>query len=237
MRCNFWLASFGFLLGAIATFAEEKVFHITGTVATVGANLGTAIDGASPDWAERDAFEIDLTFNSNQTPNISGAGDGETATYRLLETVITIHGDEGALTWTYSTPAADNVSHSFGVTNDFYGGSDWFSSGLSGATFTGPALGPSNKRFSHWQLQFTQFAGTALDDTDIPSALELSALNVKEITLVFDGFGFEDDITLSVSDATVISATAIPEPSTWVAIVGGLALGFASWAKRRRRLV
>lgn len=205
-------------------------FYITGTVATVGANLGTSIDGAGTtyeQYIERDSFEITLSFDPGQTPYVGAAGGGETASYRLLQTVITINSDEGPFTWTYSTPAAENNSHDFSITNNVFG-YDRFNSGLSGATFSGPSLGPDSKNFSHWSFLWADYEAAVFSDTSIPASFDIAAFNSREITLVFDGFGFEDDITLS---ATAISV--IPEPASF-AFAGGLAGLIAVAAFRRR---
>jgi hypothetical protein len=217
------------ILSAVPASADS-VF-ITGTVGTVGSNLGTSIDGASPSFPDRDAFEITLTYNPIQTPHLSPAGGGVTASYNLLQTVITIFPDEtGPLTWTFSTPAMDNISHSFGVTNDVFG-QDRFTSGLSGATFSGPAL--NGKNFSFWSLQLVDFEGTAYSNYDIPSAFDnLLAFNLRTINLTFDGFMTEDVIGLNIATITVI-----PEPAHGV-LAGGLgALAVAMFIRRRRMAV
>lgn len=217
------LASFAILR------AEEKKFFITGTVGTVGSNLGTEIDGASPNFAERDAFEITLRFDTNQTPSISPAGVGQTASYKLLQTEIKIFGDNATFTW---GTTQNSVSHSFGVTNNFFGGSDWFTSGGSLLDITGSLLGPGNKAFSHWDLNFTNNAGTYFSNTDIPTTMDVNAFIPRSITLVFDGFMTADTITLNTTGIQVLSA--VPEPSTWAALLGAGALGVAVWHRRRK---
>lgn len=208
---------------------EEKKFVITGIVSTVGANLGTEIDGVAPVFADRDTFEIVLRFDTNQTPSISPAGVGQTASYRLLETSIKIFGDNATFSW---GTTQNSVSHSFGVTNNFFGGSDSFTSGGSLLGITGSLLGPSNKAFSNWDLSFTNNAGTYFANTDIPTFMDPAAFSPKSISLVFDGLMSADSIVLSTTGIQVLSA--IPEPSTWAAILGAGALGLVACQRRRR---
>jgi hypothetical protein len=229
MRHIIWLLSLVSSLALAAGLcAEEKKFVITGTVGTVGANLGTEIDGASPVFANRDAFEIVLRFDTNQTPSISPAGVGQTASYRLLETTISIFGDNATFSW---GTTQNSVSHSFGVTNNFFGGADWFTSGGALLGITGSLLGPGNKAFDNWDLNFTNNAGTYFTNTDIPTTMDFNAFIPRTITLVFDGFMTADTITLNT---TGIQVLAVPEPSTWAVILGAGALGVAAWRRRRR---
>ena len=217
------------VLSSVPAYADS--FYITGTVGTVGSNLGTSIDGASPNFADRDAFAITLTYNPAQTPSLSPGGSGFTASYNLLHTAITIFTDDnGPLTWSLSTPAMDNVSHSFGVTNDVFG-QDRFTSGLSGAVFSGPAL--NGKNFSHWDLQLVDFEGTVFSNYNIPTAFDnFLAFNLRSVTLTYDGFMADDTITMSITSVTVI-----PEPAH--AAFGGsmVALAAAMTVRRRRTTV
>ncbi len=48
----------------------------------------------------------------------------------------------------------------------------------------------------------------------------------------FDASGADDG--LAVDDFSLTASSAIPEPSTYVALVGTAALGFAAWQRRRR---
>lgn len=209
--------------------AEEKYFHITGFVGTVGSNLGTEIDGSSPDFMERDAFDIKLYFETNQTPSVVPAVGGETATYKLLQSTITIFGDNATFSW---TTTQNSSSHSFGITNNYGGTTDTFSSGGSLLGFSGSLLGPSSKAFSHWNLQFVDWDNTLWSDTSIPTFLDLSKLNNRAIELTFAGFMTADTITLSTTSFAVVSA--IPEPSTYAAIAGACALGFVAYRRRQR---
>lgn len=205
---------------------QADSFNITGTVASVGGNLGTDIVGGSS------TFAIRLTYNPVQTPHLIAAGTGQTASYRLLETAITIYGVSNTYTWSLSTPLADNSSHNFGITNDnsvsYSPAADVFSSGLSGATFSGPAL--NGKNFSHWSLNWVDnHPNTAFSNTSIPSSIDVSAFNYRPTSLIFTGFTNADSITLNT-----LAISVIPEPAG-MGVMAGLA-GLVAVLSRRRRI-
>lgn len=217
------------LVAGSLVHAQEKSYQITGTVSTVGSNLGTSVEGLSF-GADADTFKISLTFDSGQTPHVVAG----MAFYRLWETSITIYADGGPLTWSFSTPLADNGSHDFSIQNNVGNPAyDNFTAGGSPGTFSGPAL--NGKNFSYWMMTLSDFQGTILSDTSLPETLTMAALEQRSLSLIFDGFMAGDYINLAPQQVELVSASAIPEPSTWAAIAGGLALGAAGWAKRRKR--
>jgi|GEM_PF-3366908 len=226
------VALLAFSFGAVR--AEERIIRISGFVGSVGSNLGTTIDGSFPDFNERDPFRIDLRFESTQAPTIIPAGTGQTASYNLLESTFTIFADEITYSWGFSTPLADNYSHSFGITNDYYLGSgtpqDKFTAGGS-LPYTGPTL--NGKAISHWQLTFYNNGGSTFSDTSVPSSLELSSY-VKLLDMTFVGYMTGDQITFSVTNWENLPVTPVPEPSTWAAILGAAALGGVIWTRRRQ---
>ncbi|TSJ79681.1 hypothetical protein [Rariglobus hedericola] len=220
-----FIGAVGFTTSALA----DSVI-VSGFVTSVGSNLGTSIDGTSPNFADRDFYTITLTYNSAQAPRITTQGVTDTnnaADYYLLETNITIFADDGALTWTYATPAANSLSHSFGVQNNVFG-NDKFSAGLSGVTFSGPTLGPGFQNFSHWSLNFTDYEGTISSDTSIPNFSDLTAYNFKDIYLQF-GIYTEDRIELFASSVSVI-----PESSAFAMLAGTVGLAAVLVIRRRR---
>jgi hypothetical protein len=222
-----FIALISFVAFAFGLHAEEKTFRISGTVGFVGSNLGTTIQ------AGVDPFEILLRFETVQTPQ-TGAGfpGGLTSSYRLLETTIRIYGDS-TYTWGFSTPLMDNVSHDFAIHNDTGNPlQDKFTTGSSLA-YTGPTLGPSNKAFSHWGLTFINSGATYLSDTSIPASVSLAPFNTKLIDLTFVGYMAADQIKLTATTFEYATA-AIPEPSTWAALLGAGALGIAVWHRRRK---
>jgi hypothetical protein len=159
-----------------------------------------------------------------------------TASYKLLETVISIQPDEGGpLTWSFSSPLADNDSHSFGIANNI-GTNDNFTAGMAGHTFDGPEL--NGKSFGHWAMTLSDFEGGMFTDTSLFESLDMTQLNQRSLQLFFGPSLPGVTINLTPQAVTLVSAstgTPVPEPSTWTAIVGGVALGLAGWTKRRRR--
>lgn len=223
-----------FLASGLAVFAQEKSYRITGFVSSVGSDLGTTIDGIDPVFGDADPFEITLTFDAGQTPVLIpwNGGAGMTASYKLLETAITIRPDTGGpLTWSFSSPLGDNDSHSFGIANNI-GTNDNFTGGMAGFTFDGPAL--NGHSFGFWMMTLSDFQGVLFSDTSLFESLNMAELNQRSLQLFFGASHSGVTINLSPQEVALVSASAIPEPSTWAAIAGGVALGLAGWTKRRK---
>lgn len=231
---KFTLLSLFLAMGVVAS-AQEKNYRITGFVSSVGSDLGTMIDGISPVFADADPFEITLKFDAGQTPTLIpwNGGAGMTASYKLLETAITIRPDTGGpLTWSFSSPLGNNDSHSFGIANNI-GTNDNFTSGMAGYTFDGPML--NGNSFGFWMMTLSDFQGVMFSDTSLFESLNMAELNQRSLQLFFGPSLSGVTINLSPQQVELVSASAIPEPSTWAAIAGGVALGVAGWTKRRRR--
>jgi hypothetical protein len=227
---RFFTLGLFFLIGSspLVVTASANSFFITGHVGSVGSNVGAGIDASIDNFATRDFFEITLDYNAAQAPaSIVPAGSGQTASYVLLKTAITIFTDTDTLTWTYETPLADNTNHGFSITNNDNFNFDRFNSGgFTGGTFDGPELG--GKPFIYWTLLFGNSGATVFSDVSIPTALDAAQFS-KEITLIFNGFTTADSIQLSATSISVI-----PEPAQFGLNMGVVAFMGMALMRRRR---
>jgi fibronectin-binding autotransporter adhesin len=132
-------------------------------------------------------------------------------------------GTAGTLTFTNGLTLNDGAVFNFqlGSTSDKFvitGGI------LTGATTSGSltinlTAGPGFAPGNYTLVDFTSAAGT-------------SSLDLADFTLGTQISGFTSSLAFSGSTLQ-LSASAIPEPSTYAAIVGLAALGFGAWRRRR----
>lgn len=86
-----------------------------------------------------------------------------------------------------------------------------------------------------------QFTTLTSQSVNVNTTWGMSGSDTFSLYLVgnsgWDEAGPDVSPTIDLGEATFDNLTAIPEPSTYAAIVGGLALGLAAWHRRRRTAV
>lgn len=203
---------------ASASQAQTTVYRIAGTVGIVGSNLGTSV-------AHGNAFQMDLTFDASQSP---WHNSGTQALYNLQSTTLTIQSSgAGALTWTRSDPAGNNINHGFSVEN---------STTRDALVLNGPLTGPSlnGKAVYDFQFSFIDTTKTVFTSATIPLTLTIGSFNSKLLDLRFAGFTPGQDIITFNATSLQVNPSAIPEPSTYAALAGLAAFGLVLLRRRQR---
>jgi hypothetical protein len=210
----------GLVLLATSALAQTTTFRFSGTVASVGADLGTTVQVGN-------AYQADFTFD----PAVALFNNmGAMALYRSTLSEIRITTSGGVLTWSASDPLSNDLNNGFTVNNN-NGGSD----SIIFSTGTGQLVGPSlngNAVVSHnFTLQDSTQA--VFSSVAIPNTLNPASFPTKVLRLYFDGNLPADTINFSLTSIEK-NPSAIPEPSTYALAFGLAGLGGALWRRRRR---
>ncbi len=191
---------------------NSGVIRFTGTGGTIGAGskLATALTGGLGSGRTLE-FDHAVTFGADLTVNSSG---------RLL-----FHDD--------ATVAAGTVLMlNSGAILGFYLGQIASSTLFiaDGATFAGPAAGTVTFDFH----DLGDFAAGTYDLIDASSAGAIRNNWLASNFAVGTGIaGYTYSFAIN-GDVLQVTATAVPEPATYAALAGALALGIALWRRRRR---
>jgi hypothetical protein len=157
----------------------------------------------------------DLSFTYNTTAAFTSRTSNQSV-YPGLSFSLTVYLDEG--TWSHST---NNVRIT--VNNSVY--SDTFLIGTSGNPGAPAFLGAS---VDFYGFDLTA-SGTRYTDTSLPASITLTDYIFRKAKLYTGGYTGNQ---ISQDSLTLGPASAIPEPSTWAAIAGVMALGVAAWRRR-----
>lgn len=207
------------VLGSTVTLtAQVTTYRFSGTVASVGANLGSTVQVG-------DAYEADFAFDPAFATQFNF---GNFALYKSVLSEIRIFTGGGTLTWTASDPLSNDINNGFSVDNN--------NSGRDAITFsTGPGqlLGPALNGEAVVSHNFTlqDNTQTAFASAGIPASLAPTDFGTKVLRLYFDGNLPADTIDFNLTSIQ-LNPTAIPEPSTYALMAGALALGDVCWRRR-----
>lgn len=199
--------------------AQVTVYRISGTVALVGGDLGSTVQVGN-------AFQVDFTFDESVALHMNF---GSFALYKSMASELRIvTGGSGTLTWTASTPLSNDFNHGFAVSNN-NSGYDRINFDANNTYLAGPVLNGVSVSSLYFNLQ--DFTQTAFGSTAIPSSLSLGSFGQKEGRLYFGGqtAGETIDFTLTGIEK---NPAAIPEPSAYAALLGGMALAGLLWRRR-----
>ncbi len=208
----------GLVLLAASAFAQTTTFRFSGTVTSVGSELGSTVQVGN-------AYEADFTFD----PAVALFNNmGAMAIYKSTLSEIRITTGSGLLTWSVSTPLSNNTNNGFTVNNN-NGGSDSIVFSTGPGLLAGPSLN-GNAVVSH---NFTLRDNTqaAFSSVAIPNALNPASFPTKVLRLYFDGNLPADEINFNVSTIEK-NPSAIPEPSTYALAFGLAGLAGALWRRR-----
>lgn len=198
------------LLSGLEGMAQITVYRITGTVASVGGDLGTTVQTGN-------SFQVDFKFDEAVALHMNF---GSFALYKSMESKLQIvTSGNGTLTWMASTPLSNDFNHGFAVNNN-NSGSDRINFDANSTYLAGPMLNSETVSSLYFNLQ--DFTQTAFNSTAIPSSLSLGAFGQKEGRLYFGGQTAGETINFTLTN--IDRNPAVPEPSTYAAILGGLAL-------------
>lgn len=198
-------------LTTLTATAQVTVYRISGTVASVGGDLGSTVQVGN-------AFQVDFTFDESVALHNNF---GSFALYKSMESELQIvTGGSGTLTWTASTPLSNDFNHGFAISNN-NSGYDRINFDANSTYLAGPALNGESVSSLYFNLQ--DFTQTAFASTAIPASLSLGSFGQKEGRLYFDGQTASETINFTLTNIEK-NPSAIPEPSTYAAVLGGLAL-------------
>lgn len=199
------------VLGATLSLpAQVTTFRFNGTVASVGSNLGSDVQVG-------DTYQADFTFDPAVATQFNF---GNFAVYRSILSEIRIFTGSGTLTWTASDPLSDDVNNGFTIDNS-NNGRDAITFSTGPGQLVGPALNGEAVGSHNFTLQDNR--QTAFANSNIPTFLNPASFGTKALRLTFDGNLEADTINFSLSSID-LNPTAIPEPSTYALLAGGLAL-------------
>lgn len=209
----------GLALLTASAFAQTTTFRFSGTVTSVGSDLGSTVQVGN-------AYQADFTFD----PAVALFNNmGAMAIYKSTLSEIRITTGSGLLTWSVSTPLSNNTNNGFTVNNN-NGGSDSIVFSTGPGLLTGPSLN-GNAVVSH---NFTLRDNTqaAFTSVAIPNTLNPASFPTKVLRLYFDGNLPTDEINFNVTSIEK-NPSAIPEPSTYALAFGVAGLAGALWRRRR----
>ncbi len=195
---------------AIAAAASFAVSAQAVTIVPVSATGSSSFSG----FADTNAIDQGL---GSQFTDWSSNGGGSTATLQL---------DLGALYNLSSVSVTDRVT-SGGAQGSFFGGTTDFTTSYSLTAFTDSSFttaigGP---------LVFSKL--TPVGPTTLSSFLDVRALSGFTAQYVLYSVVSANGPNTGVSNISFDGTGAVPEPSTWLLLIGGF--GMAGFAARRRR--
>lgn len=196
--------------------AQIVTFEFTGTANYVGSSL-------SPYFQTGDPYTLTLSYDTT-APNI---GSGNYGYYSLLSGSMIINASGGI--WSADLNGDNNGQVQ--IENQF--SYDRFQ--IQHSNFSQPEV--AGETAVSWLLTMYTEATDTFGSTALPTTLDLSDWSTNPSStrfhIYFDGLGSTYDVRFSV--AAINTPSAIPEPSTYAAIVGLLALGGVIWHRRRQR--
>jgi hypothetical protein len=204
--------------------SQVTTYRFTGTVAIVGGDLGSTVQVGN-------AFQADFVFDEAA----AFFNDvGTTTVYKSTLSEISIFtSGSGTLTWSLASPLSDNTSHGFSVTNN--GGFDGISFSTPGGgpdKLTGPLLNSYLVSSLYFNIRDT--GSTVFSSEAIPASLSLASFNFRQAYLYFNNQFPGETITFTLTNIEK-NPSAIPEPSAYAAVFGGLALVGVIVSRRHRR--
>ncbi len=207
------------LSAATSLPAQVTTFRFSGTVASVGANLGSDVQVGQ-------AYQADFTFDPAVATQFNF---GNFALYKSILSEIRIFTGNGTLTWTASDPLSNDINNGFSIDNN-NGGRDAITFSTGPGQLLGPALNAKPVVSHNFTLQDN--SQTAFASAAIPGSLAPTDFGTKVLRLYFDGNLPADTIDFNLSSIE-LNPTAIPEPSTYALMAGSLVLVGAFWRRRR----
>lgn len=208
----------GLALLAATAFAQTTTFRYSGTVTSVGADLGSTVQVG-------DAYQADFTFD----PAVALFNNmGAMAIYKSTLSEIRITTGSGLLTWSASTPLSNNTNNGFTVNNN-NGGSDSIVFSTGPGLLSGPSLNGNAVVSHNFTLQDSTQA--VFSSVAIPNTLSPASFPTKVLRLYFDGNLPADTIDFGLTSIEK-NPSAIPEPSTYALAFGVAGLAGALWRRR-----
>lgn len=207
------------LAAAGAATAQVTTYRFSGTVASVGANLGSTVQAGN-------AYQADFSFDPAVATQFNF---GSFALYKSLLSEIRITTAGGTLVWAAADPLSDDINHGFTIDNN-NGGRDAITFSTGPGQLLGPALNGKAVVSHNFTLQDN--TQTAFSSANIPASLGPTDFGTKVLRLYFDGNLPADTINFNLTSIE-LNPTAIPEPSTYALLAGSLALGGVCWRRRR----
>lgn len=208
--------------------AQTYVGNLNGSSASstfAGFGVNTSLSSAGLGWTVLSGSNVIVFANTNNVVIDIGA---EFGSYEVAYNtgVPLVANSTYTLSFTMGYVSGDYIGKaSYAFELDTYNGSYNILNSISGGPVStnGGAFSTSNPSGSLTAtVTFTTGASVSSD----PIAIKWSSTNAGTTAFVDSNyFGF-DNVTLSY-------VSAIPEPSTYAAIFGGLALGFVVWRRRR----
>lgn len=202
----------GLLVASLTAVVQAQIttYRYIGTVTSVGANLGTAVQIGQ-------AYEADFTFDESVALHNNLGGF---ALYKSMHHEIRISTGSGTLTWSASTPLSNNFNNGFAVHNN-NGGRDAFIVDAAPGLLVGPSL--NGNAISSLSFTLQDSTQVAFSSTAIPTFLTPGAFPTKVLNLLFAN-QFPAEIIRFDLTSIVKNPAPIPEPSTYALVLGLAAL-------------